>query len=171
MKYYLTGKTGGIGSSIYESLKEYDFTPDSGEEIDWLIFAHGITDETDPKRTLELNTLKCIEITQDFLPNLQQGVIYISSTAAITANSKFPVYSASKAALNCYAKAMAKAHPMLSFYAVCPGPTDTKMWRDLKLEGKAQPPSAVAEAVKQCIEGKFLSGSIITVRDSEIVCL
>lgn len=177
MKILLTGATGGIGSAIKESLKEHEITNLSKEEsvtfplghkFDWVIFAHGALNEENAGSTFFANVVSCIEITQNIRPHLSQGVIYISSTAALTANSRFPIYSASKAALNTYAKAMSKAHPELQFYAVCPGPTDTKMWRSLGLEGKAQAPSEVARVVELITKGQFRSGDIITIRDSAI---
>lgn len=167
MKILLTGATGGIGSAIKDALREHDIS-EYHQEMDWLIFAHGIIDESDVGRTFAVNTLTCLQRTQDYLPNIKKGVIYISSTSAMTANSRLPVYSASKAALNTYARAMAKAHPNLQFYALCPGATNTKMWRNLKLEGTAQDPSEVAKAVKRIIEGEFTSGDIITVRDGVV---
>lgn len=169
MRYALTGQTGGIGTAIHTSLKEHLLVYET-EEMEWLIFAHGVIDESDVGRTFAVNTLTCLSKTQDYLPRIKQGVIYISSTAGITGNSMFPVYAASKAALNIYAKSMAKKHPELQFYSICPGPTDTKMWRSLNLDGKAQAPLEVAKAVKNCMDGLYESGSIITVRDGEIVC-
>lgn len=172
MKILLTGATGGIGSAIKESLQTHEvYSPKQGEFIctdnyDWLIFAQGLIEEFNINRLFEANVVSQIGITERMRPHLKQGVIYISSTAGINGNSKFPVYSASKAALNCYAKAMAKAHPKLQFYAVCPGPTDTKMWRSLGLEGKAQSPEVVAKAVSIIMKGIcYTSGAIIEVRN------
>lgn len=164
MKILLTGATGGIGSAIKEALRGHDFD-ELKDEVDWLIFAQGTIDETDVRNLFEANTLMPISLTQRLLPNIKRGVIFISSTAGINGNGKFPVYSASKAALNCYSESMAKAHPELQFYAICPGPTDTKMWRGLGLKGKAQAPSEVARVVVETINGAFESGDIITVRD------
>lgn len=164
MKYTITGFTGGIGSAIVASLAPE--LPTAGvKDIDWLICAHGFIGEGDIEETFTANVMSCIKYTELFLPTLKQGVIYISSAAALTANARFPIYAASKAALNTYAQAMAKAHPELQFYAICPGPTNTKMWRSLGLSGKAQEPRCVAEVVKLAIEGTFKSGAIISVRD------
>lgn len=169
MTIYLTGQTGGIGSAIKEALKEHEFVAWGGApEFDWLIFAHGTMDENDYQQTFQVNTIKCISHTINFLPRLRKGVIFISSTAAMTANSKFPIYSASKAAINVFSQAMAKKHPYLEFYALCPGPTDTKMWRSLKLEGKAQAPEEVAKVVLRIMAGEFKSGDIITVRNGVV---
>ncbi len=167
MRIYLTGATGGIGSAIKKVLKEHDFVEFS-QDIDWIIFAHGVLDEDNAAYMFDTNTLKCIEETQACLSRLKKGVVYISSTSGIRGNTKFPIYSASKVALNSYAQTMARKHPELQFYAICPGPTDTKMWRSLKLEGKAQDPSEVAKAVKACMDGQFKSGDIITVRDGVV---
>ncbi len=168
MKISLVGKTGGIGSAIYDSLKGHEFVENANQHPDWLIFAQGVIDEEDVGGMFTVNTGLCIKLTQTFLPTLKQGVIYISSTAGIKGNTKFPVYSASKAALNSYVDTMARAHPELQFYALCPGPTDTKMWRSLGLEGEAQDPSEVAKAVKEIMDGKYKSGDVITVRNGKI---
>ncbi len=170
MNIYLTGASGGIGSAIKNYLKDCDYGLNP-YAIDWIIFAHGVINENDIEETFEVNTLKCIRQTFDLLPLVRHGIIFISSTAAITANSKFPIYSASKAAINVFAESMAKAYPEKKFYALCPGPTNTKMWQRLGLEGEAQDPIEVAKAIKRIIDGEFESGSIITVRKGEVVCL
>jgi NAD(P)-dependent dehydrogenase (short-subunit alcohol dehydrogenase family) len=165
MRLKLFGQSGGIGSTIKE-LAGHEFVEDG--EIDWLIFAQGILDEMRVKDTFDTNTLLCIETTLKLLPRIKVGVVYISSTSGIKGNTKFPIYSASKAALNSYAETMARKHPELQFYALCPGPTDTKMWRSLELEGNPQKPEEVAKAVVRIMEGEFKSGSIITVRDGVV---
>ncbi len=175
MKILLSGATGGIGSAIKESLKEHQlcFIERDGvychpQEFEWLILAQGMIDEMKPTETFDVNMLLSSHYTGLLMNHIKQGVIYISSTAGIKGNSKFPIYAASKAALNCYAQSMAKAHPELQFYSICPGPTDTKMWRSLNLEGKAQPPEEVARVVKLAMKGAFNSGDIIQVRDGQI---
>lgn len=169
MKYYLTGYTGGIGSAIKIILQEHEFVGITKQkDIDWLIFAHGMLDEEKGRDTFRVNTSACIELTQKVLPYLRRGVIFISSTSGIKGNTRFPIYSASKAALNSYTETMARKHPELQFYAVCPAATNTKMWHSLGLEGTPQEPIKVAKAVKEIIDGKYKSGDIITVRDGKI---
>lgn len=174
MKILLTGATGGIGSAIREALSEHEIIPydrnkaPKVDQYDWVVFAHGFIGEENVWQTFLANTLLTIENTQAFIPWLKYGIVYISSTAGIKGNTKFPVYSAAKAALNSYVETMSRAHPELQFYAICPGPTDTKMWRGLGLDGVAQPPSEVASAVRNCLEGAFESGDIITVRNGAV---
>lgn len=167
MKILLRGASGGIGSAIKEFLKEHEINTIE-MEVDWVIFAQGVMSEEDVEDTFRVNTFHCIQTTQDFLPITKYGFIYISSTAALGGNSKYPVYSASKAALNVYAKAMQKAHPELQFYALCPGPTNTAMWRGLGLEGVAQEPVEVAKAVQRIMAGEFKGNVIVTVRNGEV---
>lgn len=176
MKILLTGATGGIGSAIKESLATHgvtcfdprDYMPFT-ESFDWVIFAHGVIDEEFEDKTLWANTVVPMWITKDILPYLEYGVIYISSTAGINGNDKFPVYAASKAAINNYVKSMARGNPQHSFYALCPGPTDTPGWRKLKITDiQPQSPKEVAKAVKEIMDGKYKSGDIITVRDGVI---
>lgn len=168
MKYVLFGAGGGIGSAIKEALSEHEQVLDK-KDVDWLIFAQGFIGEDDMQETFLVNTMFCIKQTEQYISHLKQGVIYISSTAALGSNDRFPIYAASKAAVNSYTKSMAKKYPALQFYALCPGPTDTKMWRDLELEGNAQPPSAVADVVKKLMEIGS-SETVLVIRDSELLC-
>lgn len=186
MRILLTGASGGIGSAIKEILKGHELTVvnradadfashydvqnlDLGvEKFDWVIFAHGFIGERHLRRTFFVNVQSHIYLTRRLLPLLKGGVINISSTSGITGNSKFPIYAASKAALNNYTKSMARAHPELKFYAVCPGPTDTKMWQGLRLKGEPQPPSAVADAVNHLLTCSHKSGDICTVRNGKV---
>lgn len=167
MKIILTGGTGGIGSAIRDQLENHDLTwvahadvdRSELEDVDWLICAHGVLNENDILGTFMANTITSIYLAE----HMQQGsVIFISSTAAINGNSGYPVYAASKAALNTYCKSKSNC------YALCPGPTDTAMWRKLGLPGKAQDPKEVAKAVQMIIDGEFHPGHIITVRNGEI---
>lgn len=167
MKILLTGATGGIGSAIKESLAGCEFF-DEPSDVDWNIFAHGMIDENKMVDTFYVNTIRCMIITEAQLARTKQGFIYISSTAAIGGNSRFPVYSASKAALNTYCKAMAKKYPDKEFYSILPGPTNTKMWKSLGISGQAQEPSEVAKAVRMAMDGAFCSGDLIQVRNGII---
>jgi NAD(P)-dependent dehydrogenase (short-subunit alcohol dehydrogenase family) len=167
MRIVLVGSTGGIGSAIKQALMEHEFV-DAGKDIDWLICAQGYIGEFDIQETFSTNTILCMEYTRNFLPFLKKGVIYISSAAGIKGNSAYPAYAASKAAVNIYSKSMAKAYSELQFYSICPGPTNTKMWRGLGLPGKPQDPSEVAKVVKMAMEGNFRSGAIISVRDGVV---
>ncbi len=168
MKILLTGSTGGIGSAIKDSLKDHDIVCvaradiETDKEFDWLICAHGVINEEDMIETFMANTLSNIHLAQSIKT---KNIIFISSTSGIKGNSLFPIYSASKAALNAYCKAIASN---TNCYALCPGPTNTKMWRGLGLEGEAQDPSCVAKAVQIIMDGEFKSGDIIIVRNGII---
>lgn len=176
-KILLTGSTGGIGSAIESILAKQhlvfkanhclvDEVPKIEGSYDWLIFAHGYIGEGHVDLTFKTNIFLPIYLIERFFPT--KGVIFISSTAGITCNSKFPVYSASKAAINAYSKSMAKRHEDKTFISICPGPTNTKMWRNLGLEGEAQEPIEVAKVVERAMNGEFKSGDIITIRNGQI---
>ena len=168
MKILLTGATGGIGLAIKERLKQHKLTClahtnivgiKQWEEFDWMITAHGIINEEDAKETFFVNTLANIKLTKNIKA---KNVIFISSTAGIKGNDKYPVYSASKAALNMYAK-------LKGYYVICPGATDTPGWRKLGItDVEPQSPDEVAKAVERIMNGEFNSGDIITVRNGII---
>ncbi len=191
MKILLTATTGGIGSAIKKMLENSgheltivnhaDVDLASSEEIfalarslkdrtfDWFIFAHGLIDEKNIESTFKVNTLSNIYLTESLFKTLalHGGVIFTSSTAGITGNGKYPVYAASKGAVNIYVKSMARAFPSYYFFSVCPGPTETQMLRDLKLDIKGQSADVVARAVKAIMNGMYQSGDIITVKNGQ----
>ena len=160
MKILLTGATGGIGSAIKARLQEHDLTciahsdTKTEESFDWLICAHGILDESDLLGTFVANTLSSIHLAQTVKA---KNIIFISSTAGINGNTSYPIYAASKAALNIYCKSIPNC------YALCPGPTDTPLIKHLDIQ--KQSPTKVAKAVEHIMLGKYKSGDVITIRD------
>jgi len=149
-------------------------------QFDWLVLAHGFIDsETDfehqapenIKRTFAINTLAGIYFAQLFLKHVSAGggIIFIASTAGLHGNDIYPVYAASKAAINTFAKALARRYKGRRFYSVCPGPTDTAMWQKIGgAHDDAQDPADVAKAVTEIISGAYTSGDVIVVRDGHI---
>ena len=177
MKILLFGSSGGIGSAIKDSLNGHQVVcptrsapltvfPNE-EKFDLIIFAQGQIDESEVLDTFDANIIGIILLTDRFLISSER-FIFISSTAGIKGNAMFPVYAASKAALNIYSKSMALRYTGKQFYSICPGPTDTKMWRSLGLRGEAQAPSEIAKVVQRIINSEFKSGDIITVRDGKV---
>lgn len=168
MEILITGSTGGIGSAIKERLKDHSLTCvahtniNSDIEFDWMICAHGFIDENSVVKTIDVNLIFNILLVEQIKA---KNIIFISSASGIKGNDKFPIYSASKAALNMYCKSISSKK---NCYAICPGPTDTKMWRGLGLEGEPQSPDEVAKVVEQIMNGEFKSGDLITVRNGEI---
>lgn len=170
MKVLLTGSTGGIGSAIKENLERYhevtciDAYEQPTEQYDWMICAHGVINEEDALETFVANTISNINLTEGVRA---ERIIFISSTSALKGNDRFPIYSASKAALNMYAKSVSGKREV---YILCPGPTDTPLWRNLGLQGTPQSPKSVADAVSRIMNsaGMYRSGDIITVRNGEI---
>ncbi|HYF12704.1 MAG TPA: SDR family oxidoreductase [Candidatus Paceibacterota bacterium] len=167
--------------SSYEGVKKIDEKVDN-ERLDWLVCAHGFIDfETDflkqtpenIKTTFDINTLSLFYLAQMALPRLNPGggMIFISSTAGLAANGRYSAYSASKAAVNALAQALARNQPDFTFISVCPGPTNTPMRENLAHDAaKQQSPAAVAEVIKNIIEGQgdYKSGDIIVVKNGEV---
>ncbi len=162
MEIILTGSRGGMGRAIANRLQHNltclnhaEFPLNIYQRFDWLICAHGALNEQDIQETFEANIFSHINLIKNIKV---KNVIFISSTSGIKGNDKFPIYSASKAALNMYAK-------LKGYYVVCPGATDTPMWHKLGLEGKAQDPDEVAKVVEDIINGKYPKGSFIKIKD------
>jgi NAD(P)-dependent dehydrogenase (short-subunit alcohol dehydrogenase family) len=168
MKILLTGSTGGIGSAIKNRLKAHDLTNvphadiETKEEFDWMICAHGVLDENNVYGTFYANVIANINLAQKIKA---KNIIFISSTAGINGNDKYPIYAASKAALNMYCKSISSKQIC---YAICPGPTNTPMWRKLGLKGDVQSPKEVARAVEFVMAGNYQSGDIIIIRNGII---
>jgi short-subunit dehydrogenase len=149
--------------------------------FDWIVFSHGYVDaeknfllqkSEEIEKTFAINILSVIRLTQLLLPHLSPngGIIFVSSVAALTANGFTAVYSASKAAVNTFAQALAHNRSDLQFYSLCPGPTATAMFE--KLQGdmsRAQSPDAVAHVVAEIVSGAsdYKSGDIIVIRNGE----
>jgi NAD(P)-dependent dehydrogenase (short-subunit alcohol dehydrogenase family) len=152
------------------------------KKIDWIICAHGfIINETelekqspeDILKTFEVNAVSMAYIAKALLPHLNPGggMIFLSSTSALSPNGRYAAYSASKAAVNAFAQALARNKPEFTFIAVCPGPTNTSMRENLAHDAaKQQSPTVVAEVVQKIISGEstYQSGDIIVVKNGEI---
>lgn len=178
----------GVGRADAD-LSSYDEIKKLSEKIlaetprfDWIICAHGFIDtETNLERqepanierTFAVNTLSLFFIAQLFLKSIapEGGMVFLSSTAGINASGRFAAYSASKAAVNSFAQALARNRPELSFYSVCPGPTNTQMREKIAADANSsQPPTIVANVIGDIISGEatYASGDIIVVQDGKV---
>lgn len=152
-----------------------------GTTLDWIVCAHGYIDtETDLEKqepgaiadTFDINIVSIVSLTKLFLKHLTPGggMLFLSSSAGITANGKTAAYSASKAAVNNFAEGMARNRSEFTFISICPGPTNTPM-RD-RIAGDAatkQSPSIIAATALRIISGEtdYQSGDIILIKDGE----
>jgi len=160
--------------NIYEKFKT----------IDWIVHSSGYIDIKETfsskistpliQNTFAVNTFSPIYLTQQFLKHIKRdgGVIYISSTAGIHGNDKFPIYSASKGALNNYSEALAKylAAKKISSIVVCPGPTNTPMREKVAHDASdQQSPYTIASVIQKIIGRKsvYKNGDIIIVRNKK----
>jgi len=163
--------------SSYEDIKRLALSALQERRIDWVVYAHGFIDaETDFAKqsresimsTFEINTFSIIYLTQMLLPRIDTGIIFISSTAALSPNGRYATYSASKAAVNAFAQALAKNRPTLTCITVCPGPTNTAMRKKIASDAAfSQSPEAVARTVTDIVSGRsnYKSGNIVIVKD------
>jgi len=149
--------------------------------IQWLINAAGYIDMNESphsskysemRKTFLINTESTIILIYEMLPLIKGkgGVINISSTASIWGNSQYPIYSASKAALNVFSRSLAKSFEKtaLQMLTICPGPTNTPMREKLAKDSiNHQDPSIIGEAILQFILKKtdYKNGDVVIIRD------
>lgn len=197
MKILVTGGDGGIGSAIVASLTHAghdvivttraDTDVSSVEavhtlktrvgKVDWIVAAHGYIDTetvleqqapSHIEETFEVNTLSLFWLAREFLPDLLQGMVVLSSSAGLTPNGHYAAYSASKAAAHALIQALARNHKTLTFIAIAPGPTNTAMRERVAGDAaKMQSPTVIAEEVKNIVarENDYTSGDIILIKD------
>ena len=143
--------------------------------VDWIIASHGYIDsQTDiiaqkPEaiaKTFDVNTLSLFSIFQTFSSHLSQGMIFISSMAGIHPNGMIIAYSASKAAVNAFAEALAKNQPRKTFIALCPGAVRGKMREKIGVTG-GQDPMLVADLVCDMMSEKsvYKSGDVVSIKN------
>ena len=129
------------------------------ETIDLVVHAAGLLGGTYArKQTFEqwqaiisANLDSCFVVTAAVLPRMQAGsrLIFISSSAAHEPMPARTAYSASKAGMNAFARALALEvdRDGISVHIVTPGPVETEMLQDVPFEMYAIQVSDVAEAV------------------------
>jgi len=149
--------------------------------LDWIIHAAGYIDEHESKnppehnrieRTFQVNTNAPIYITQmlqDFIAP-KGGVISISSTASLWGNPGFPIYAASKGALNTFTLALGKQFDTSEKAAIviCPGGTNTAMRERIAHDSETkQSPEVIATCISEIIEHQspFVNKDIIIIED------
>ncbi len=85
--------------------------------------------------TMELNVRSAVLVTMAAIPLLRArgkgSVLYTASTSGLVGSPYSPVYSLAKFGLVGLARSLAKRHAKegLRFNVICPGPTDTPMFR------------------------------------------
>ena len=132
---------------------------DSLETIDLVVHAAGTLGGTYArKQTFEqwqaiisANLDSCFVVTAAVLPRMPAGsrLVFISSSAAHEPMMARTAYSASKAGMNAFARALALEvdRDGIAVHIVTPGPVETEMLQDVPFEMDAIQASDVAEAV------------------------
>jgi len=127
--------------------------------VDVLVHAAGMLGGTYArKQTFEqwraimaANLDSCFVVTAAVLPKMRPGsrLVFISSSAAHEPMPARTAYSASKAGMNAFARALALEvdRDGISVHVVTPGPVETEMLQDVPFEMYAIEVSDVAEAV------------------------
>ena len=129
------------------------------ETIDLVVHAAGVLGGTYArKQTFEqwrtimsANLDSCFVLTAAVLPRMRAGsrLVFISSSAAHEPMPGRTAYSASKAGMNAFARALALEvdRDGISIHIVTPGPVETEMLQDVPFEMHAIQVSDIAEAV------------------------
>lgn len=157
------------------------FVGNKAGKIEWIIHSAGFIHIKEPllkpnahalRKTFLTNIESVIELTYRLLPLVTQdgGVIFISSTAGLWGNPNYPMYAASKAALNTFAQSVARhiAKNKQSSIAICPGPTNTLMRKRVAGDAKEQQsPQIVATVVTNILNrnSPYVNGDIVVVQD------
>lgn len=127
--------------------------------IDLLVHAAGVLDGTYARKqtfdqwrtTLSANLDSCFVVTQAALPLMQAGsrFIFVSSSAAHEPMPGRTAYSASKAGMNAFARALALEvdRDGINVNIVTPGPVDTDMLADVPFAMHTVTADDVAQAV------------------------
>lgn len=154
------------------------------QQIDWIIIANGYIDENENKgkisyesiqKTFNVNTIAPAFIIQELSSSLTEtgGIIAISSTASLSGNPGFPIYSASKGALNVLMKSYAKEFTSTErkVITICPGGTNTKMRERVAADAnKKQSPNVIADCIVGIINkgSDFANDDIIVINDGTV---
>lgn len=132
---------------------------DACGHIDLLVHAAGVLGGTYARKqtfgqwreTISANLDSCFAVTSVALPRMQAGsrFVFISSSAAHEPMPGRTAYSASKAGMNAFARALALEvdRDGINVHIVTPGPVETDMLTDVPFEMYAIQSSDVAEAV------------------------
>jgi NAD(P)-dependent dehydrogenase (short-subunit alcohol dehydrogenase family) len=127
--------------------------------IDLVVHAAGILGGTYARKqtfqewrtTMAANLDSCFVVTSAALPRMKAGsrFVFISSSAAHEPMPARTAYSASKAGLNAFARALSLEvdRDGINVHIVTPGPVETEMLQDVPFEMHAVRASDVADAV------------------------
>ena len=131
----------------------------AADSIDLLVHAAGVLGGTYARKqtfeqwraTMSANLDSCFVVTSAALPRMTAGsrIVFISSSAAHEPMRARTAYSASKAGMNAFARALALEvdRDGINVHVVTPGPVETDMLQDVPFEMYAIRASDVAEAV------------------------
>lgn len=152
---------------------------------DWVVYFPGIIDADERGKlsdtqyledSFTVNTLFPMMLSDKLKDQLTDtgGIIFISSTAAVSPSGFFPVYSAGKAALNAFAQSLQRYWGDLGkktgVFVICPGPTNTKMREAIAHDAdQHQSPQTIAELLNSIITQKeSFTETVYVIRDGSI---
>jgi 2-hydroxycyclohexanecarboxyl-CoA dehydrogenase len=112
------------------------------------------TDEPFQARVLEINLAGPIRVTRAVLPDMIEAgfgrIVLVSSDAGRVGSSGETIYAAAKGGLLSFAKSVAReaVRHGVTANCVCPGPTDTPLFRGLAREGEGE---RITQALERAI--------------------
>jgi 2-hydroxycyclohexanecarboxyl-CoA dehydrogenase len=112
------------------------------------------TDEPFQARVLEINLAGPIRVTRAVLPGMIEArfgrIVLVSSDAGRVGSSGETIYAAAKGGLLAFAKSVAReaVRDGVTANCVCPGPTDTPLFRGLAREGEGE---RITQALERAI--------------------
>ena len=139
--------------------EKFEPAVEAADEIDLVVHAAGILGGTYARKqtfeqwraTMSANLDSCFVVTSAALPKMKAGsrFVFISSSAAHEPMRARTAYSASKAGMNAFARALAQEvdRDGINVHIVTPGPVETEMLQDVPFEMYAIRAADVAEAV------------------------
>jgi ribitol-5-phosphate 2-dehydrogenase (NADP+) / D-ribitol-5-phosphate cytidylyltransferase len=181
------GGSGGIGSEVVKQLKELgatviapkhtevDLSSDSIPSFllklkpDSIINCAGSLQKGLDcfSEVMNINFRSAIVIVQYAKKVMSNGgnIVFVGSSSAMKGRKDFPIYSASKAALNNFTEGIAEELKEYNIRVNCVNParTDTSMLASLNVTGGGLAPSTVAEAIISYCDTD-LTGQIVNIR-------
>lgn len=171
---------------VSDSTKAFWRVVNSMDRLDWVAYFPGhistnereqLSESTYIQDAFSINVGFAMQLVSTLCDRITNrgGVFFISSTAALSPNGGFPIYSASKAALNAFAASLklywADIQKGSAIFTICPGPTNTRMREAVAADAELkQSPEIISSCMLEIMNNKsnFKSGDVIVIEDGTV---